>query len=108
MDLGRGGVVTTASDMGKWLSMHTNKGKNEANEQLLSKKLLKESYSPQSGSEKYGLGWQLSSQSVKPERVGHSGADTTYQAQQDIVPSSGYAVASIKCLGIRIDRKSVV
>src|SRR5699024_2685728 len=102
MDLGQGGVVTTASDMGKWLSMHTNKGKNEANEQLLSKKLLKESYSPQSGSEKYGLGWQLSSQSVKPERVGHSGADTTYQAQQDIVPSSGYAVASIKCLGIRM------
>src|SRR5699024_8652779 len=93
MDLGQGGVVTTAADMGKWLSMHTNKGKNEANEQLLSKKLLKESYSPQSGSEKYGLGWQLSSQSVKPERIGHSGADTTYQAQQDIVPSSGYAVA---------------
>src|SRR5699024_1416732 len=93
MDLGQGGVVTTASDMGKWLSMHTNKGKNEANEQLLSKKLLKESYSTQSGSEKYGLGWQLSSQSVKPERIGHSGADTTYQAQQDIVPSSGYAVA---------------
>lgn len=93
MDLGQGGVVTTASDMGEWLSMHTHKGKSELGEQLLSKELLRESYSPQLGSEKYGLGWQLSSQSVKPARIAHSGADTTYQAQQDIVPSSGYAVA---------------
>lgn len=93
MDMGAGGVVTTASDMGKWLSMYTNKGKNELGEPLLSKELLEESYSPQPGSEKYGLGWSLSSPNVKPARISHSGALTTYQTQQDIVPSSGYAVA---------------
>jgi CubicO group peptidase (beta-lactamase class C family) len=93
MFMGAGGVVTTASDMGKWLSMHTNEGKNEVGEQLLSKKLLEEAYSPQPGSEKYGLGWSLSSPNVKPARISHSGALSTYQTQQDIVPSSGYAVA---------------
>jgi CubicO group peptidase (beta-lactamase class C family) len=93
MFMGAGGVVTTASDMGKWLSMHTNEGKNESGEQLLSKELLEESYSPQLGNEKYGLGWSLSSSNVKPARISHSGALTTYQTQQDIVPSSGYAVA---------------
>ncbi|WP_081957055.1 serine hydrolase [Clostridium sp. HMP27] len=90
---GSGGIVTTASDMGKWLSMHTNEGKNVNGERLLSKSLLEESYSPQPGSEKYGLGWSLSSPQVKPARISHSGSLSTFQAQQDIIPSSGYAVA---------------
>ncbi|MBE6069555.1 MAG: serine hydrolase [Clostridium lundense] len=90
---GSGGIVTTSSDMGKWLSMHTNEGKNVNGERLLSKSLLEESYSPQPGSEKYGLGWSLSSPQVKPARISHSGSLSTFQAQQDIIPSSGYAVA---------------
>lgn len=93
MNMGAGGVITTASDMAKWLSMHTNEGKNELGKQLLSKELLEVSYSPQSGIEKYGLGWSLSSPTVNPARVSHSGAVSTYQTQQDIIPSSGYAVA---------------
>ncbi|MEH7381071.1 serine hydrolase domain-containing protein [Bacillus sp. JJ1533] len=93
MFLGAGGVITTASDMGKWLAMHTNEGKNELGEQVLSKELLVESYSPQSGSEKYGLGWSLSSSNIKPARISHSGSLSTYQTQQDIVPSSGCATA---------------
>ncbi|KGK90318.1 hypothetical protein DP68_01915 [Clostridium sp. HMP27] len=73
--------------------MHTNEGKNVNGERLLSKSLLEESYSPQPGSEKYGLGWSLSSPQVKPARISHSGSLSTFQAQQDIIPSSGYAVA---------------
>ncbi|HHR7182359.1 TPA: serine hydrolase [Escherichia coli] len=93
MFAGAGGVISTAADMGKWLSMHTNEGKNINGERLLSKSLLEESYSPLPGSPKYGLGWSLSSANVKPARISHSGALSTIQAQQDIVPSSGYAVA---------------
>lgn len=90
---GSGSIFTTASDMGKWLSMHTNEGKNEKGKQILSKELLQESYSPQPGSNKYGLGWSLSSPNIKPSRISHSGSISTFQSQQDIVPSSGYAVA---------------
>ncbi len=90
---GSGGIITTASDIGKWLSMHTNEGENRYGEKLLSKSLLEESYSPQPGSEKYGFGWYLSSPHIKPSRISHSGSLTTAQSQQDIVPSSGYAVA---------------
>lgn len=93
MIMGAGSIISTASDMGKWLSMHNNEGRNEIGEELLSKELLEESYSPQAGSEKYGLGWSLSSPNVKPARISHSGSKSTYQTQQDIVPSSGYAVA---------------
>ncbi|WP_099364253.1 serine hydrolase domain-containing protein [Fredinandcohnia onubensis] len=90
---GSGSIFTTVSDMGKWLSMHTNEGKNDKGESLLSQELLKESYSPQPGSEKYGLGWSISSPNIKPARISHSGSISTFQSQQDIVPSSGYAVA---------------
>lgn len=90
---GAGSIFTTASDMGKWLSMHTNEGENEKGEQILSQELLKESYSPQPGSEKYGLGWSLSSPNIKPASISHSGSISTFQSQQDIIPSSGYAVA---------------
>lgn len=93
MNMGAGSIISTASDMGKWLSMQTNEGNSGTGEQLLSKELLVESYSPQLGSEKYGLGWALSSPDVKPARISHAGVETTYQTQQDIIPSSGYAVA---------------
>ena len=91
---GAGGVVSTAANMGQWLAMHTRGGVSSTGEQLLSQSLLEESYSPQPGSENNGLGWQLSSSKVKPKRISHSGAITpSYQAQQDIIPGSGYAVA---------------
>jgi len=90
---GSGSIFTTAHDMGKWLSMHTNEGKNENGDPLLSLGLLNESYSPQPGSKKYGLGWSLSSPGIEPARISHSGSISTFQSQQDIVPSSGYAVA---------------
>jgi CubicO group peptidase (beta-lactamase class C family) len=93
MNMGAGSIVSTASDMGKWLCMQTNEGRSGAGEQLLSKKLLEESYSPQLGNKNYGLGWELSSPNVIPVRISHSGVVSTYQTQQDIIPSSGYAVA---------------
>ncbi|MEK4522011.1 serine hydrolase domain-containing protein [Psychrobacillus sp. FSL W7-1493] len=93
MSLGAGSIISTASDMGKWLSMLTNDARSDKGEQLLSKKLLEESYSPPLESKKYGLGWELSSPNVKPARISHSGVETTYQAQLDIIPDSGYAVA---------------
>ncbi|KAA9023954.1 serine hydrolase domain-containing protein [Niallia endozanthoxylica] len=90
---GSGSIFTTASDMGKWLSLHTNEGKNDKGKSLLSQELLTESYSPQPGSDKYGLGWSFSSPNIQPPRISHSGSISTFQSQQDIVPTSGYAVA---------------
>ena len=89
---GAGGIVTTASDMGKWLSMHLNKGRTENREILLSEELLNESYISQSHDKRYGLGWSISSSNVTPSRISHSGTLSTYESQQDIVLNKGYAV----------------
>lgn len=93
MFTGSGGIVTTAADMGEWLAMHTRNGVSASGERLLSESLLGDSYSPQPGSEHYGLGWSLSTSDIAPKRLQHSGALSSYQAQQTIVPESGYAVA---------------
>lgn len=95
MFAGAGGIISTASDMGKWLSMHTNGGISDKGERILSAELLKESYLAQDNSPKYGLGWSISSPNVTPARISHSGMLSTAQAQQDIIPSTGYGVAVI-------------
>ncbi|RIN50473.1 class A beta-lactamase-related serine hydrolase, partial [Staphylococcus simulans] len=84
MDLGAGGVVTTAEDMGEWLVMQTNNGVSSSNQRVISRKLLNESQSAQPGSDKYGLGWSLNYDNDNLKRIKHSGVDTGYQAQQDI------------------------
>ncbi|WP_147918732.1 serine hydrolase domain-containing protein [Ruania zhangjianzhongii] len=89
---GAGGVISTAEDQARWLAMLTNGGTTPDGEQLLSPELLDEAQSPQPGTDGEGLGWHLSSESVDPPRIGHSGATSRYSAQLDIVPSSGYGV----------------
>lgn len=90
---GAGGVITTAEDLSTWLAMITNHGTAPSGEQLLAPELLEEAQSSQPGTDGEGLGWHRSGEGVEPARVGHSGAISTYGAQLDIVPSSGYGVA---------------
>lgn len=90
---GSGGVVSTADDMALWLAMQTDSGRTEAGRQLLPTPLLRESHTPQPGAERAGLGWMMSSPGVDPARVSHSGVLQRFNAQMDLVPSSGYGVA---------------
>lgn len=89
---GSGGVVTTAEDMGRFMAMLTAGARTPDGEQMLSPELVDEARSPQPGSPRYGLGWQLSSADAESSRIGHSGSTTRYSAQLDVMPESGYGV----------------
>ncbi|HLR96820.1 MAG TPA: serine hydrolase domain-containing protein [Jiangellaceae bacterium] len=89
---GAGGVISTAEDMARWLTMLTGGGTTPGGETLLPPDLLEEAQSPQPGSDGYGLGWTISGSDVEPARVGHSGTSASASAQLDVVPSSGYGV----------------
>ncbi len=93
MSIGSGGVITTADDMARWLAMQTDHGRSQDGLALLPADLLEESHTPQPGADKAGLGWMRSSPDVEPARISHSGSLTRFNAQADLVPSSGYAVA---------------
>jgi CubicO group peptidase (beta-lactamase class C family) len=91
MVAGAGGVISTAEDMAQWLAMQTDGGRTPDG-QALPQALLAESHSPQPGGERAGLGWSLSSDGIEPARVSHSGSLQRFNAQMDLVPSSGYGV----------------
>jgi CubicO group peptidase (beta-lactamase class C family) len=93
MSAGSGGVVTTADDMARWLALQTDRGRTQEGGSLLPPHLLEESHTPQPGAERAGLGWMRSGSDVEPARISHSGSLTRFNAQIDLVPSSGYAVA---------------
>lgn len=89
---GSGGVISTAEDMGAWLALQQRGGKTADGTRLLSRKLVDESHAKQPNAGTYALGWQHTS-TADPARVGHDGALTRYSTREDLVPSSGYAVA---------------
>lgn len=89
---GSGGVISTAEDMGAWLAMQQRGGTASDGTRLLSRKLVDESHAKQPNAGTYALGWQHTS-TADPARIGHDGALTRYSAREDLVPSTGYAVA---------------
>lgn len=92
MAAGSGGMVSTADDMAAWLRMQQRDGVAPDGQRLLSAELIEESHRAQKSAGRTGLGW-MRSRSEDPQRVSHSGVIATFNAQQDLVPSSGYGVA---------------
>ncbi|TNC45274.1 serine hydrolase domain-containing protein, partial [Mumia zhuanghuii] len=91
MDAGAGSVVSTATDMAAWLAMQQRGGTTPNGQRLLDPTLVELSHTPQPDAGRHGLGWRRST-SRSPERIGASGVLGTFNAQQDLVPDSGYGV----------------
>ena len=70
----------------------TTRGAHTRGRQVLSSSLVEESHAPQPHADGAGFGWMRSAEGTTPERISHSGVSPTFNAQQDLVPESGYAV----------------
>lgn len=92
MVAGAGGVVSTAHDMARWLSVQQRRGTTTDGRQLLPAAAVEQSHRARPGTERAGLGWLRSGPGVEPARVGHSGVFQTFQARTDLVPGSGFGV----------------
>ncbi|GAA1449316.1 serine hydrolase domain-containing protein [Nocardiopsis tropica] len=92
MNSGAGGVVSTSHDMAAWLAMQQREGIGPDGRRLLSASLIEESHTEQPSTTRAGLGWRHSGPQVTPARISHSGIVSGYNAQQDLVPGSGYGV----------------
>ena len=92
MFAGAGGVSSTAADMARWLRMWQRNGVTQDETALLSPGLVEQAHTPQPNAGRAGFGWAHSSRGIAPERVSTSGVLGTFNAQQDLVPESGYGV----------------
>jgi CubicO group peptidase (beta-lactamase class C family) len=89
---GAGGVVSNASDMARWLIIHSNQGRTEDGTRLVSKEGLEELHSA-SAPGGYALGWDTYGPARSPTRIEHSGNLFTFSAYEAILLDSGYGIA---------------
>lgn len=89
---GEGDVVSNASDMARWLIIHTNRGRSEDGTHVISDSGLTELHSA-SAPGGYALGWDTDGPERSPTRVEHSGNLFTFSAYEAVLLDSGYGVA---------------
>ncbi|MBP2216527.1 CubicO group peptidase (beta-lactamase class C family) [Arthrobacter sp. CAN_C5] len=89
---GSGGVVSTASDMARWLAVQTNYGMSADGSRILSKQGLISMHTP-SAPNGYALGWDTDGPVAAPTRLEHSGNLLTFSAFQVLLPSDDIGVA---------------
>lgn len=91
---GSAGLVSTTSDLARWLMLYLNKGEYKG-QRLLSEKGIETMFSTPANS-RYGLGWFVDAQ----KNVSHSGVFWTYQAEQMIMTKEGYGIVILFNSGI--------
>jgi CubicO group peptidase (beta-lactamase class C family) len=91
---GSAGLVSTTSDLARWLMLYLNKGEYKG-QRLLSEKGIETMFSTPANS-RYGLGWFVDEQ----KNVSHSGVFWTYQAEQMIMTKEGYGIVILFNSGI--------
>lgn len=89
---GSGGIVSTASDLAKWLAMQNNNGRAANGTRLLSPSGVAELHtSAEPGG--YALGWDTDGPAAHPTEISHGGTQYTFSAHQTLLPDSGYGIA---------------
>ena len=72
MVAGAGGVVSSAHDMARWLSVQQRQGTTTDGRRLLPAAAVEQPHRARPGTDRAGLGRLLSGPGVEPARVGHS------------------------------------
>lgn len=89
---GSGGVITTASDMAKWLAMQNSGGLGPNGARIVPAGAIEEMHTA-SAPGGYALGWFTQGPRDDPTRIDHGGCCFAWSAQEVLLPRSGYGVA---------------
>lgn len=100
--LGAGGVVSTGSDMAKW--MIAQNGNAPA---VLSRHSLAVMHTPVDGA-RYALGWGVEKPRDGPRRISHGGNLMTASAVQALIPDTGYGIVVLSNSGSLYDETTPI
>lgn len=88
---GSGGVISTAADMARWVSLHQRGGRTPDGTRLVNATSIRRMHTPGPDTNDYGFGWyHAESAEGPPVRTSHSGAGAGFGAYQGIFDGSGY------------------
>ncbi|MGV9772412.1 serine hydrolase domain-containing protein [Streptosporangium sp. NPDC003464] len=101
------GVVTTATDLSRWLITQNSGGRTADGRQVVSDRSIETMWTPPKGGT-YGMGWQRGGPEHGSTWVQHSGWLLTHNSVQILVPDEGYGVAVVANTGMSPDDDSVL
>ena len=92
--VGSGSLVSTAGDMGHWLSLLLQGGIAPTGKRILGAASIRETRKPAPAAEHYGFGWMIGQAPGGGSRIEHGGVLFTYSANQVLFPDerTGFAV----------------
>lgn len=96
---GSGGIVSTGTDLGRWLRFQLSDGTAPTGERLLSAAALRESHTPQPGADGYALGWREYPLPDGRTAIGHGGTLTTFTSDIVLGPDGGGAAVLTNAVG---------
>jgi CubicO group peptidase (beta-lactamase class C family) len=92
--VGSGSLISTATDMGSWLSLLLQDGIAPTGKRILTAASIEETRKPASSDENYGFGWMINEAPGGGPRIEHGGVLFTYSANQVLFPDQhlGFAI----------------
>lgn len=89
---GDGGIVSSVTDMARWLVVQTNRGRSPDGAHIIGPRSLAIQHAAAPTGPGYALGWGTHGPSGSPTRLEHTGNVLTYSAYMAVLPQSGYGV----------------
>jgi CubicO group peptidase (beta-lactamase class C family) len=108
---GAGGMVTTASDMSRWLIAQNNGGVGPDGGRVLSAEGIDRSHTSPGGdgpARDSALGWTTHPTPEGTPMVSHGGIQFTYTAYHALLPESGYGIAVMAGTGLGVGDASAL
>jgi CubicO group peptidase (beta-lactamase class C family) len=107
---GDGGIVSSASDMARWLIVNTNRGRTADGTQILTGRGMRRLHTASAPRSGYALGWGTHGPTSAPTRLEHSGNLFTFTSEEALWPASGYAVVLLFNSGspMMLDQTAIV
>jgi hypothetical protein len=109
--VGDGGVVSTAADMARWLTVNASDGRAPDGTRIVARKSMRLLHTPSAPRSGYALGWDTRGPTGgAPTRLEHSGSLFTFTSEEALWPHSGYGVVLLFNAGspMMLDQTAIV
>jgi CubicO group peptidase (beta-lactamase class C family) len=96
---GSHGIISTSSDMAKWMSVFQNHGVYNG-KRLLSEAGIKTMQTAASPSVSYAMGWRVGETNFGEKQISHDGTLADFKTELVVLPEQGYSIVLLSNAGV--------